>query len=153
MRTDRLSDNFLEAEFHGGRGWAAPGSRARYEALARGTLEEVRLSARERWGDVWVIVTPNGGERSKRLGNYGSSVPGSRHLPPEDRARGQQGSDAAADIKVVYAATGRYVPAADVAELVETLMAAGRIPQGGVGRYASFTHVDNRGSVARWGKR
>jgi len=39
----------------------------------------------------------------------------------------------------------------EVADAVERLMENGRIPDGGLGRYPTFTHVDTRYRSARWG--
>lgn len=50
----------------------------------------------------------------------------------------------AADIMVIVASP------ADVAMYAEYLQAAGKIPLGGVGRYKTFTHIDVRGTMARW---
>lgn len=36
------------------------------------------------------------------------------------------------------------------ADLIEKLISEGKIMQGGVGRYATFTHYDIRGTASRW---
>lgn len=41
----------------------------------------------------------------------------------------------------------------DVAAAIEQLIAAGKMKEGGLGRYDSFTHYDIRGTKARWDKR
>ena len=51
----------------------------------------------------------------------------------------------AADIDVMG------VNSKDVADKVEELMTNGAIPNGGLGRYNTFTHVDIRQGPARWG--
>lgn len=51
----------------------------------------------------------------------------------------------AADIEVTA------VPPKVVADTVEQLMEDGAIPNGGLGRYNTFTHVDIRFGPARWG--
>ena len=51
----------------------------------------------------------------------------------------------AADIEVAG------IEARDVADKVEKLMESGAIPNGGLGRYRSFTHIDIRQEPARWG--
>lgn len=53
----------------------------------------------------------------------------------------------ATDIKV------KGVPARRVARKILELIREGRIKQGGVGSYNSFTHYDHRGVSARWGFR
>lgn len=50
----------------------------------------------------------------------------------------------AADLQV------KDVKPKEVADLVESLMKSELINKGGVGRYSSFTHVDIRGTNARW---
>lgn len=52
----------------------------------------------------------------------------------------------AADIKV------KDTTPEEVANAVEHLMEEGKFKMGGVGRYNTFTHVDIRGSKARWNK-
>ena len=42
-----------------------------------------------------------------------------------------------------------YTPE-EIATIIETLIAAGKMKQGGVGRYRGFTHYDIRGSRSRW---
>jgi len=37
-----------------------------------------------------------------------------------------------------------------VADAIETLIAEGKMSEGGLGRYKSFTHYDIRGTKARW---
>lgn len=39
-----------------------------------------------------------------------------------------------------------------IAGVINDLIANGRMKQGGIGRYSSFTHYDIRGTAARWGK-
>lgn len=51
----------------------------------------------------------------------------------------------AADIDVMG------ISSKQVADKVEDLMAQGSIPNGGLGRYKTFTHVDIRNNPARWG--
>ena len=51
----------------------------------------------------------------------------------------------AADIDVMG------VNSKDVADKVEELMTNGAIPNGGLGRYNTFTHIDIRQGPARWG--
>ncbi len=51
----------------------------------------------------------------------------------------------AADIQV-----DGYTPK-QVADTIERLIAAGKMMQGGLGRYSTFTHYDVRGRRARWG--
>jgi uncharacterized protein YcbK (DUF882 family) len=39
-----------------------------------------------------------------------------------------------------------------IADITEVLMDTKKLKTGGIGRYNTFTHIDIRGSVARWGK-
>lgn len=52
----------------------------------------------------------------------------------------------AADIKV------KGLSPSEVADAVEYLMENDKFKMGGVGRYTTFTHIDIRGSKARWNK-
>lgn len=38
----------------------------------------------------------------------------------------------------------------EVREIIERLISEGKMPQGGLGKYDSFTHYDIRGTKARW---
>lgn len=135
---DRLSPHFVATEFHRGHGWAVPNqSRARYVRLCVETLEPLREAS---GGPLRVIS----GERSRAKGNYGSSVSSSRHLPPAERQKPPAFADAAADL------ISSLLTPRQLAELALRLMLEGRIPPGGVGVYPSFTHIDNRGTVATW---
>ena len=40
-----------------------------------------------------------------------------------------------------------------LATVIEDLISAGEIPEGGLGRYQSWVHYDTRGTRARWDKR
>ncbi len=42
------------------------------------------------------------------------------------------------------------MPAKEVQDAIEYLITAGKMEQGGLGRYNSFTHYDIRGYRARW---
>jgi uncharacterized protein YcbK (DUF882 family) len=52
----------------------------------------------------------------------------------------------AADIKVEG-----YTPK-QVTEVIEKLIAAGKMKQGGIGTYSTWVHYDVRGTAARWAK-
>jgi uncharacterized protein YcbK (DUF882 family) len=52
----------------------------------------------------------------------------------------------AADIK------SKKLKPSEIAAIVDGLMKSERFKAGGVGRYNTFTHVDIRGSIARWSK-
>jgi uncharacterized protein YcbK (DUF882 family) len=38
----------------------------------------------------------------------------------------------------------------DLADIIEELIEKGKISEGGLGRYSTFTHYDRRGTKARW---
>lgn len=52
----------------------------------------------------------------------------------------------AADIK------SKKLKPSEIAEIIDGLMKSEKFKAGGVGRYNTFTHVDIRGSIARWSK-
>jgi len=52
----------------------------------------------------------------------------------------------AADIQI------KNLKPSEVADVIEREMVDGKLKQGGVGRYDTFTHVDFRGYNARWNK-
>jgi len=64
-----------------------------------------------------------------------NGVKGSRHITGE-----------AADFKIEG-----YTPK-QVAAVIEKLIAEGRMKQGGIGTYSTWTHYDVRGTQARWNK-
>ena len=72
-----------------------------------------------------------------RSPEYNASISGAK------RSQHMQGR--AADIAV------KDHSPAQVADAIEALIAAGRMQDGGLGRYPGFTHYDVRGSRARWG--
>ena len=46
--------------------------------------------------------------------------------------------------------TSKDFSPAELATVIETLIAAGKMKEGGVGRYRGFTHYDIRGNHSRW---
>jgi uncharacterized protein YcbK (DUF882 family) len=91
-------------------------------------LEVVRAELR-----AAIVITPAGGWRTERA----NSTPGRAK-------RSQHRLGTAADI-VVAGVKPEYVAA-----VLSRLISEGRIPEGGIGRYKSFTHYDIRGTRARW---
>lgn len=61
----------------------------------------------------------------------------------------------AGDIKVyqIIDDKKKWVHPDKTAFTIETLIASGKMEQGGLGRYNTFTHYDPRGYKARWDKR
>jgi uncharacterized protein YcbK (DUF882 family) len=82
---------------------------------------------------VGVGFTPNSAYRCPKHNTIIGGVKTSQHLKGK-----------AADIKI------KGIEPSEVADLVEDLMKTEAITKGGVGRYNSFTHVDIRGTNARW---
>ena len=82
---------------------------------------------------VGVGFTPNSAYRCPKHNTTVGGVKTSQHLKGK-----------AADINI------KGIEPSEVADLVEDLMKAEVITKGGVGRYNSFTHVDIRGTNARW---
>lgn len=44
----------------------------------------------------------------------------------------------------------KYISPGELANQIEKLISQGKIKQGGLGRYSSWTHYDTRGTKARW---
>ena len=82
---------------------------------------------------VGIGFTPNSAYRCAEHNTSIGGVKSSQHL-----------SGKAADINI------KGIEPSKVADLVEDLMKTEAITKGGVGRYNSFTHVDIRGTNARW---
>lgn len=68
---------------------------------------------------------------------YNSKLPGASKVSQHLIGR-------AADIKVAG------IPPQEVAKAIEHLIASGKMKQGGIGAYNTFTHYDIRGTRARW---
>lgn len=75
------------------------------------------------------------GYRPAELNAKVNGVKGSRHITGQ-----------AADFKIEG-----YTPK-QVAAVIEKLIAEGRMKQGGIGTYSTWTHYDVRGTQARWNK-
>lgn len=82
---------------------------------------------------VGVGFTPNSAYRCAEHNASIGGVKSSQHLKGK-----------AADINI------KGIEPSEVADLIEDLMKTEAITKGGVGRYNSFTHIDNRGTNARW---
>lgn len=123
----KLTKNFKLSEFRSRDGAVTPHSvRPSLKKLAQ-NLEVIRSAL----GDK--PITINSGYRSKAH-NY--------KVGSNDSSQHRLGK--AADIKV------EGVRPSTVADTIERLIAEGKISQGGLGRYAKFTHYDIRGTRARW---
>ena len=75
------------------------------------------------------------GYRPAELNAKVNGVKGSRHITGQ-----------AADFKIEG-----YTPK-QVAAIIEKLIAAGKMKQGGLGTYSTWVHYDTRGTAARWTK-
>lgn len=82
---------------------------------------------------VGVGFTPNSAYRCPKHNQIIGGVKTSQHLKGK-----------AADINI------KGIEPSEVADLIEDLMKTEAITKGGVGRYNSFTHIDIRGTNARW---
>lgn len=123
----QLTKNFSKKEFECRDGSTMPSE----------VLENVKLLAKELQvlrDFVGKKVTVNSGYRSKA---YNATLKGAS--PKSQHLLGK-----AADI-VVEGMTPKKV-----AETIEKLIAQGKMKQGGIGVYKSFTHYDIRGVRARW---
>jgi uncharacterized protein YcbK (DUF882 family) len=125
----KITTNFSKSEFD-----CHDGSEMPDEVLAQiGALAYQLQKIRDHF-DAPVKI--NSGYRSP---TYNTSIGGAKHS--------QHKLGKAADIVV------SGVNPDDVADAIEKMMEDGTILQGGLGRYNSFTHVDIRGTEARWDNR
>lgn len=123
----QLTTNFTKQEFECRDGSAMPSE----------VLENVKLLAKELQvlrDFVGKKITINSGYRSKA---YNATLKGAS--PKSQHLLGK-----AADI-VIEGMTPKQVAAA-----IEKLIADGKMKQGGIGVYKTFTHYDIRGVKARW---
>jgi|GEM_PF-744768 len=124
------SANFSISEFHSKDGTPVPVNLYPKIQKVMDNLEVLRANL----GNS--SITINSGYRSPQHNANEGGVPNSRHVQGE-----------AADVKVAG-----YHPNT-VQEKFHELIDEGKIDDGGVGRYNSFTHYDIRGWNARWDKR
>lgn len=120
------SEHFSVPEFRCHDGTDLP---LRYYASTQLLMDQLEVLREHLGKPIRIMSGYRSPKHNKRQGGRKSS----RHL------LGQ-----AADIRV------DGVAPRDVADAVELLIRAGRMKQGGLGRYASFTHYDVRGRRARW---
>tara|TARA_R110000796_G_scaffold160759_1_gene277533 strand:- start:263 stop:679 length:417 start_codon:yes stop_codon:yes gene_type:complete len=64
-------------------------------------------------------------------------------------SRGRSGKSQHVQLKAADISVIGWTPG-DVANEIEALIKAGKMTEGGVGRYKTFTHYDIRGTAARW---
>lgn len=123
---NKLTKNFDFNEFESHDGAKMPESVKKNIRELANNLEVLRAYFNE-------PIHINSGYRSKRHNQLIGGKPESRHLTGQ-----------AADI-VVKGKTPN-----EVANAIEKLISQGKMKQGGLGRYATFTHYDIRGYKARW---
>jgi hypothetical protein len=105
------------------------------------TPQEVQANLRELAAQLEVLKAELGGATVTIMSGYRSPAH-NREVGGATNSEHMQGR--AADIKVAG-----FTPR-QVADTIERLIREGRMKQGGLGRYASFTHYDTRGTAARW---
>lgn len=124
----RMSANFDSGEFDCRDGTAYPKAwyTERLKPLCR-ALEVLRK-------ELDKPITISSGYRTEE---YNKKIGGAR--------KSQHVHGLAADITV------KGIPARKVHQVLLDLIHQGKVPNGGVGQYPSFTHYDQRGAAARWG--
>jgi len=122
----RLTKNFSLSEFACKDGSPVPDSLLNNVSLLAENLQVLRDHFRS-------SITINSSYRTK---SHNRSVGGS--------SNSQHLTASAADIVVAG------VPPSQVQESIEKLIESGRMKQGGLGIYRTFTHYDIRASKARW---
>jgi len=122
----QLTKNFNISEFQCKCGCEMPD-------FVKKNVEELAKDLQVIRDKVGVGFTPNSAYRCPKHNQIIGGVKTSQHLKGK-----------AADIKI------KGIEPSEVADLVEDLMKTEAITKGGVGRYNSFTHVDIRGTNARW---
>ena len=127
LEAGQLSANFAMGEFASHDGAPTP--------------QEVQANLRELAAQLEVLKAELGGAAVSIMSGYRSPAQ-NREVGGATNSEHMQGR--AADIKVAG-----FTPR-QVADTIERLIREGRMKQGGLGRYASFTHYDTRGTAARW---
>lgn len=119
--------HFSQAEFDCTDGTKVPD-------FLKGNVQKVMEQLEVLRVEVGKPITVNSGYRSKKYNDsLRGSAPSSQHLLGK-----------AADIVI------SGMTPTQVAKTIERLIAAGKMKQGGIGIYPSFTHYDIRGTRARW---
>lgn len=124
----KLTTNFSLAEFASRDGSITPGN---IQANLKKLATELQV-IRDHYGKPIQI---NSGYRSPAHNEAVKGSSTSQHLEGK-----------AADIVIAG------VSPSEVADTIEKLITEGKMKQGGLGRYNSFTHYDIRGRKARWDK-
>ena len=122
----KLTENFSMEEFACKDGTSVPTELASNVIELAANLQVLR-------DKIEAPITINSGYRTQAYNAKIGGVPSSQHLFGK-----------AADIT-----TRDYSPS-ELATIIETLIVAGKMKQGGVGRYRGFVHYDIRGTHAKW---
>lgn len=122
----QLTKNFNISEFQCKCGCEMPD-------FVKKNVEELAKNLQVIRDKVGIGFTPNSAYRCAEHNASIGGVKSSQHLKGK-----------AADINI------KGIEPSEVADLIEDLMKTEAITKGGVGRYNSFTHIDNRGTNARW---
>lgn len=122
----QLTPNFDLEEFHCRDGTKVPAELMPNVRELADNLQVLRDEIRE-------PIHINSGYRTKAYNKKVGGVPSSQHIQAK-----------AADITAK-----NYIPKT-LAALIERLIKAGKMKQGGLGIYPGFVHYDIRGTKARW---
>ena len=135
--SEKITEHFRRYEFNSGDGITYPARwvESRLVPLCS-SLEALRSELVKRHNLARMKITS--GYRSEAHNKVVGGVKYSQHV-----------AGRAADI-VCYNAKGNRINAHKVAALIRELISAGKMLEGGVGEYSSFTHYDIRGKRARW---
>lgn len=123
----KLTENFNIEEFY-----CKDGSHIPPEYM--GNVVELAVNLQVLRDKIQCPIHINSGYRSPEYNKKIGGVKSSQHMVAK-----------AADIT-----TRDYSPS-ELATIIETLIASGKMKEGGVGRYKGFTHYDVRGNKSRWG--
>jgi len=127
MNTKKLSRNFDWSEFESNDGAIMP------EAAKNNIKELVK--------NLEVIRTASGNKPIRINSGYRSPQQ-NENVGGKSKSYHMQGM--AADFVIVGMTTKQ------TRDLIENLIAAGKIKQGGIGKYSTWVHYDIRGTKARW---
>jgi uncharacterized protein YcbK (DUF882 family) len=125
----KLTINFNLSEFQSKDGAPMPSSVLDNVKQLAAALQTIRAT-------IGMPLRINSAYRSPEHNKREGGAPSSQHLLGK-----------AADL------TTEQIPPAQLAEIIEELIAEGHIPQGGIGIYNTFVHYDIRGTRARWDNR
>ncbi len=132
FNTDKIpsTKNFSLSEWTSKKGSIVP---KKYYSNLQALMNNLEI-LKKNLDNATIIITPNGGYRTqKEQMIINLSSPKSKHIEA-----------LACDIKVKG-----FTPN-QVQNMIEILIKQGKMKQGGLGKYNTFTHYDVRGTFARW---